>query len=49
MNDSVTIVLRGEPTAVRRPRFAKNGVAYTPAKTRNSLAPSPLVGTDPDD
>jgi Holliday junction resolvase RusA-like endonuclease len=36
--NSITIVLRGEPTAVGRPRFTRNGVAYTPQKTRYALA-----------
>src|SRR5262245_62043215 len=35
---AITITLRGEPTAVGRPRFGRNGVAYTPLRTRNSLA-----------
>src|SRR5262245_23461741 len=42
--DPITITLRGEPTAVGRPRFTGNGVAYTPSKTRNSLAALRIAG-----
>jgi Holliday junction resolvase RusA-like endonuclease len=42
--NSVVITLRGEPTPVGRPRFTRNGVAYTPAKTRNSLAALRIAG-----
>src|SRR5262249_32032031 len=34
----ITVTLRGEPTAVARPRFTRNGITYTAAKTRYSLA-----------
>lgn len=34
MSDPVTIVVRGNPVGKGRPRFTRNGHAYTPEKTR---------------
>jgi Holliday junction resolvase RusA-like endonuclease len=46
MTGPITITLRGEPTAVGRPRFAKTGVAYTPERTRNGLAALRFAGQE---
>jgi hypothetical protein len=33
---AVTVTLIGDPAGQGRPRFTRNGVAYTPGKTRNA-------------
>ncbi len=42
--ESVIITIPGEPVAKGRPRFAKSGHAFTPAKTRSAEGLISLIG-----
>jgi Holliday junction resolvase RusA-like endonuclease len=42
--NTVTVELIGDPAGQGRPRFTRNGVAYTPTGTRNTTATMRLLG-----